>query len=221
MTKIIVAIKGNSYEKLKPYIPELSKLVWGFKVNDLRYNADTIKTLYDLGGVMVDAKIYEIPEDQENEIMRFNTCADIITVHISSAFIKQGEVNFDTLAGVTVLTSMNESTCKFVYNDSRVNVVEKFIQFAIDNNYGHIVCSGADIKNPNIFKMIMDSNIKTICPGIRMNDKLQVTNDDQSFVITPKEAVILGIDYIVIGRPISQAPDPIDAVKRILDELVI
>lgn len=221
MTKLIVAIKGNSYKKLKPYIPELSKLVWGFKVNDLRYSAATIKNLSDWGGVMVDAKVYEIPEDEENEIMRFNNCADIITVHVSSAFTKQGKVNFGVLAGVTVLTSMNEATCKFVYNDLRTNVVEKFIRFAINHNYGHVVCSGADLKNPNIFKMIMDSNIKTICPGIRMNDKLQVTNDDQSFVITPEEAAILGIDYIVVGRPISQATDPIGAVKRILDELVL
>ncbi len=56
-----------------------------------------------------------------------------------------------------------------------------------------------------------------VAPGIRMDDK--VTGDDQKRVLTPRGAITMGADYIVVGRPIKLADDPVIAADRISEEI--
>ncbi|MBU1895557.1 orotidine 5'-phosphate decarboxylase, partial [Patescibacteria group bacterium] len=64
------------------------------------------------------------------------------------------------------------------------------------------------------FELLLSLNT----PGIRPEWSL-VENDDQSRVMTPKKAILAGADRLVIGRPITKAKDPLEAVKRTLDEI--
>jgi len=76
-----------------------------------------------------------------------------------------------------------------------------------------VVCSALEV--PRI-KQACGSSFQTLCPGIR---PAGADHGDQKRVVTPREAAELGADYIVVGRPVTQAADPVAAARAILDEL--
>ena len=79
-----------------------------------------------------------------------------------------------------------------------------------------MVCSPKEIK---LVRRIVNKNFIIITPGIRIN-KLNTKIDDQKRVLSPKEAVQLGADYLVIGRPIMQSKNPLKTVKEINESLI-
>ncbi|GJL78545.1 MAG: orotidine 5'-phosphate decarboxylase [Nitrospinaceae bacterium] len=93
-------------------------------------------------------------------------------------------------------------------------VIERAIQAEVSDCAG-VICSGEEVEQ---IKLYFGNNLKAIVPGIRP-DWSQVGNDDQSRITTPKQAIDLGADLIVVGRPIRDAKDPKEAAGRILDEV--
>ena len=63
----------------------------------------------------------------------------------------------------------------------------------------------------------MKEDFALVVPGVRPE---WASEDDQKRVMTPGEAVAAGADYLVIGRPITRAPDPVGAARRIIDEMI-
>jgi orotidine-5'-phosphate decarboxylase len=76
-----------------------------------------------------------------------------------------------------------------------------------------IVCSAKEVKK---IKENLGEDFLTVTPGIR---PAWASKDDQKRIVTPAEAVKLGTDYMVIGRPITRADDPKEAARRILEEI--
>ena len=83
----------------------------------------------------------------------------------------------------------------------------------IIHNFGGIVCPVSDL--PAIDIVDPDYDLVRVCPGIKYETELS----GQSKTATPKEAMELGADYVVIGRSITQASDPVNRVKEIYDSL--
>ena len=83
----------------------------------------------------------------------------------------------------------------------------------IKDNFAGIICPVPDL--PIIDKIDPDYDLIRVCPGIKYETKLK----GQSRTGTPKEAQELGADYVVIGRSITQASDPVERVKEIYDSL--
>jgi orotidine-5'-phosphate decarboxylase len=84
---------------------------------------------------------------------------------------------------------------------------------ALANGLDGVVCSAheiADLRNS------FGDELKLVVPGIR---PAWSSADDQKRIVTPAEALRLGADYLVIGRPITRAEDPPAAARRILDEM--
>jgi orotidine-5'-phosphate decarboxylase len=177
----------------------LKGLVWGFKVNDLLYeNVSIIRELKKYGGVFVDVKLYDIPNTVANSVKRLSKAgADIITVHASGGIemMKSAKKNSgkSKIIAVTILTSSSLNSP----NQQVVKLAKEAIEAGLDG----IVCSGHELKAVNRLSGIK-SRLK-IVPGIR--PKWYKAKDDQKRKMTPNEAIKLGADYLVIGRPITKA----------------
>lgn len=203
--KIIVALDGISEKEAIKIAKELKGLVWGFKVNDLLFaSPGIIKKLKKLGNVFADAKLHDIPNTVANSVSELSKAgADIITVHASggiemmkAALRHRGK---SKIIAVAVLTSIKKAD-NFL----------KLFGYAKKANVDGVVCSAPELK------YVKKPFIK-IVPGIRPD--WYNTKDDQSRTATPMEAINLGADLIVIGRPILNSGNPRKAVLRILDEL--
>jgi orotidine-5'-phosphate decarboxylase len=139
----------------------------------------------------------------------------LTTIHISggdemqkvSAKLKKNKTK---ILGVTILTSLDSMQTKKYYNNKNINqLVRKFAQNAKNNNLDGIVCSPLELRT---VRKIVGSKMLIVVPGIRLEKNKK---DDQKRILKPKEAINLGADYLVIGRPIVESINPLKTLKEI------
>jgi len=207
-SKIIVALDGISKKKALRIASILKGRVWGFKINDLLFeDATIIGKLKKFGNVFADAKLYDIPNTVAHSVARLSKAgADIITVHalggIEMMKAAKNSAGKSKILAVTVLTSEKANSEK----------VAEFTQEAFRAGVDGIICSGWNLSV--IRKIIKSRFFLKIVPGIRPS--WYKKKDDQKQIMTPKEALKLGADYLVIGRPILNAKNPIKALADML-----
>ena len=98
-----------------------------------------------------------------------------------------------------------------IANESNVSVlVKKFAKLAKKNKLDGVVCSPKEIR---YIRKQIGKNFIIVTPGIRINNKIK--KDDQKRIETPRKAIEMGANYLVIGRPITQAKDPLKVLKEI------
>jgi orotidine-5'-phosphate decarboxylase len=118
------------------------------------------------------------------------------------------------LIAVTVLTSMDDAQLKACgISQSAAEFGTHLASLAFEADLDGVVCSAQEC--PSIKKATMPSFL-TVCPGIRPSS---AAVDDQSRIVTPPEAVRLGADFLVVGRPVTQSSAPMDVVDALLDSL--
>ena len=174
-------------------------------------------------GVMADYKLDDIKRTMELDaaFLRHNP-PRILTVKCTAGekgmhAVQETLRDLDTkVAGVTVLTSMDDETVRRMWAFDTWGMVRKYAKEAQRAGLKYLVAAPTDMP---IFKRFPELNtFRYITPGIRPEWTL-VDGDDQTRVMTPKDAIVAGADYLVIGRPIIQAKDRKDAIKRTLDEI--
>lgn len=191
------------------------KLIWGVKINTalLHDGAHLINILkkHDVR-VMADPKLFDIPNTMHDSLKVLEMAgADITTVHASANYLPSEDLDASKIAGVTVLTSFDEELCKMIYNNSIENTILNLALLAEKNGYGYLVCAPTDLE------LLKSIKIKKICPGVR---PLWASNKhDQKMVTTPQEALKNGATYVVIGRPIIEAENPLDALLRLNEDI--
>ena len=118
---------------------------------------------------------------------------------------------FTKILGVSILTSMDSKQTKKIYNQKNVSfLVKKFAKLAKKNGLDGVVCSPKEI---NVIRKEVGKDFIIITPGIRLKNK--INNDDQKRIETPEEAIKLGANYLVIGRPITKSKNPLKTLKEI------
>lgn len=118
------------------------------------------------------------------------------------------------LIGVTVLTSMEKDDLIEIGVDaSPVEQVVRLARLAEMSGLDGVVCSAQEV---GAIKHSCSPTFLTVTPGIRPEWS---QNQDQKRIMTPEDAVSAGVDYMVIGRPITQSSNPYEACQRILAEL--
>jgi orotidine-5'-phosphate decarboxylase len=118
------------------------------------------------------------------------------------------------LLGVTVLTSIGDHDLKEIgVNDIVMDQVKRLAALCQEAGLDGVVCSAREI---SALRGICGSEFKLLTPGIRPT---WAANNDQKRVVTPGEAIKRGADYLVIGRPIYGANDPVSAAKKIIAEI--
>ena len=117
------------------------------------------------------------------------------------------------ILGVTILTSLDKNQTLKYYKEKNVNIlVKKFANYAKKNNLSGLVCSPLEI---NIVRKAVGKKMILVVPGIRTEKNFLNKKDDQKRTLTPKEAINLGADFLVIGRPIIESKNPLETIKKI------
>lgn len=120
------------------------------------------------------------------------------------------------LIAVTVLTSMNQASLNEIGIEVSIeNQVLKLAKLTQQAGLHGVVCSALEAQ---LLKQHLPDNFLLVTPGIR---PLNVNQDDQSRVVTPSQALYMGVSYLVIGRPITQAADPLKALEAINAECLL
>jgi orotidine-5'-phosphate decarboxylase len=112
--------------------------------------------------------------------------------------------------GVTALTSLSDEDATTIFQRTASNQVKAMLDLAQEAQIDGVVCS------PHELDLVVErKSLLSITPGIRLSE----SSDDQSRVMTPKDAISKGADYIVIGRPITNAPNISKALQEIHNSL--
>lgn len=171
--------------------------------------------------VFLDLKFHDIPNTTAHAVA---AAADLgvwmVNVHASGGArmmdaAREALVSFGReaplLIAVTVLTSMDASDLRGLGIDlSPAEQAERLARLTQQCGLDGVVCSAREASR---FKQELGSEFKLITPGIRPEGS---DAGDQRRVMTPQQAVQAGVDYMVIGRPITQSEDPAAALKKIL-----
>ena len=127
------------------------------------------------------------------------------------------------ILGVTILTSLNEKDIKQVGIQGPIKSrVLSLAKLAHRAGLDGVVASPLEVRD---IKKKVGKDFIVVTPGIRMpapdrlNQGPDSRPDDQSRTMTPREAIQTGADYIVVGRPIMEAKEPVEAVRKILEEI--
>ena len=119
------------------------------------------------------------------------------------------------ILGVSALTSLDDEQAKKYYLRENIKeLVSDFTHYAIENKLDGIVCSPHEIE---IVKNIAENKMIIVTPGIRPSSNHK--KDDQKRIMTPGEAISLGADYLVIGRPITKSDQPTNQIIEINSEI--
>ena len=174
-------------------------------------------------GVFLDLKFHDIPTTVSKACFAASQLGVwMLNVHASGgAAMMQAALeginksqHHPYLIAVTVLTSMDQSTLTSVGVSQQLeSQVLSLAKLSQQNGLHGVVCSGLEAK---ILKQNLPDDFLLVTPGIR---PLTASLDDQNRVLTPSQALNIGASYLVIGRPITQAADPIVALMAIQHEI--
>ena len=176
--------------------------------------------------IFLDLKLHDIPKTVERATAAAAAIGvDFLTVHCgedirmleSAVFGAAGRLG---VLGVTVLTSTGARDLKTAgfrppYDTDVFALVQQRAVMARTAGCIGIVCSGMEVER---LKAALGGDFIAVTPGIRPAWEGS-GDDDQRRVVTPAEAVRRGADYLVIGRPIRDAPDPAAAARQVAREI--
>jgi len=215
----------------KDYIKRLAGRVGMFKVGlELFTKAGPeiitfIKSATD-ARIFLDLKLHDIPMTVQRAMAVIaDMGVDLVTVHCSDsramlAAAVAGAGGQVGVLGVTVLTSISGEDLKAAgYREEFTDDINKLVlqraALALETGCAGIVCSGLEV---GTLKARFKQDLITVTPGIRPAWEVGAA-DDQKRVVTPARAIKAGADYLVIGRPIRDAADPVQAAVRIAAEI--
>jgi len=229
---IIAALDVPTAEAALKLAQQIAPAVGAFKIGSELFTAagpDIVKKIRATGAsVFLDLKFHDIP----NTVAKSVTAAvqldvQMLTVHTSGGFemLKAAEQAAEEVAwrlgrtpplvlGVTVLTSLDTATLREIGLDVNVEYqVRRLATVATRAGLRGLVCSPQEVVK---LRQTVPPAMQLITPGIRTGAEMA---DDQKRTLTPKEAILAGANWLVIGRPIYAAENPRAAAEKILESL--
>ncbi|MBN1354183.1 MAG: orotidine-5'-phosphate decarboxylase [Candidatus Omnitrophica bacterium] len=223
MKKLIVALDVNSFKKAKKLVNTLTPYVDIFKIGSELFTSCGPAVISYINGkkrkVFLDLKFHDIPNTVASSaraaarhgVFMFNIHASggYDMMRMAQAAVKDEtkrlKIKKPVVLGVTVLTSeKKKDTAKEV-----VRLAKLSKKACLDG----VVCSAGETKR---VKKACGRKFIVVNPGVRPE---RAAKNDQKRITTPREAVRNGADFIVVGRPITQARSPVSAAKRISEEM--
>jgi orotidine-5'-phosphate decarboxylase len=172
--------------------------------------------------VMWDIKLNDIPNTMAAAARNIAKMpgVQLFTLHASAgsgalkAVVEATQDSQAIPAAVTVLTSLDDADCRSIFGADSGLKVREFAEQALRAGIKSLVCSPRELDM--FYGSVLGKQFSFIVPGVR---PLWASSNDQKRVMTPFEAARTGADYVVIGRPIMEAADPIKAARDIREEL--
>ena len=176
--------------------------------------------------IFLDLKLHDIPNTVRKAMKVLSALdVDMVNVHASGTIemmkaAKEGLTREDgtrpLLIAVTQLTSTSEEAMQsqLLIGATINDTIAKYAQNTKEAGLDGVVCSPLEAA---LVKEACGQEFMTITPGIRFADS---STDDQVRITTPEKARAIGSDYIVVGRPITAADDPVAAYRRCVAEFL-
>jgi orotidine-5'-phosphate decarboxylase len=221
---LIIALDVESESEAEALVRSLGDEASFYKVGMELYAASGMDFARKLiaGGkrVFLDLKFYDIPETVRRAVRQVaQVGVTFLTVHASKAVMRaavEGREGTDLrLLGVTVLTSVDEMDLQddLGYPAKMTDLVALRVRNAVACGMDGIVASPLEARN---IRALAGEDTLIVTPGVR---SAGTAKGDQKRVATPAEAIRDGADYLVIGRQVTRANDPLHAVREIRAEL--
>ena len=221
--KVIVALDYNNADAVYQLADRLDPGLCRLKVGKELFTVagpNVVRNLVARGfDVFLDLKFHDIPNTTANACA---ASADLgvwmVNVHASGGrkMMETAKARLEMqgsstlLTGVTILTSMSaEDVAEIGIQRSPADQVLHLAGLAKQSGLDGVVCSAQEAVS---LKAACGQDFKLVTPGIRPAGSAA---GDQHRIVTPEQAVADGSDYLVIGRPITQAEDPIAVLKAI------
>lgn len=230
--RLIVALDVDNLEHATELVRQLAGEVGMFKIGKQLFThagPQAVRQIQELGGeIFLDLKFHDIPntvakaaiEATRLGVKMFNVHASgslemmRMTVKEVKRVCRQQKLRRPIMLAVTVLTSLNQDDLERVGVERKV--ADQVVRLALltkEAGMDGVVASPhevADIREACGRRFII------VTPGIRPSDG---NRNDQQRVMTPRDAVHGGVDYIVVGRPIIEASDPVAAARAIVADM--
>jgi orotidine-5'-phosphate decarboxylase len=234
MNPLIVALDSPDEQKVKQLVNQLAPYVGAFKVGLELFSAvgpSIIRYIQNVGGkVFLDGKYHDIPNTVDgaaaaatrNKVWMFNVhCSGgLVMMQAAMQSAKDTAATFNLqvpiILGVTILTSIDAKILKSelgIETELTQHVVH-LAQLAKSAGLDGVVASPKEIIS---IRQEVGLDFIILTPGIR--PAWAAAAQDQKRIMTPKEAIVAGANYLVVGRPITQSPNPAAAAQKILDEI--
>lgn len=233
--RIILALDVDTIDEAKSLVKELKEYIGIFKVGLQLFTAvgpEIFKVIKDEGArVYFDGKFHDIPNTVskagsnliKHGVTLFNLniqgSSKMITSTIKQAKETAKKLDIDEkelkILGVTLLTSFGQRTLteELGVNQNIDDYVIKLAEIAKNTELNGVVATASDAQK---IRKICGEDFLIVCPAVRPTWSIV---NDQVRVVTPAQAVASGCDYIVVGRPITQAKDKKGATELIIDEI--
>jgi orotidine-5'-phosphate decarboxylase len=211
MKKIIVALDVRDGKTALSLVEKLSPWVDLYKVGPILFlteGPELIRRIRSMGkDVFLDLKFHDIPATVQRSVVSAQTLGVYsLTLHSSGGAEMIGAASSvasrPKLWAVTILTSQTAAP---------ELVVERAL-LAKSSGADGVIASPLEI---TAIKKACGKEFTVVTPGIRA----EKTNDDQKRIATPRSAIEAGADFIVVGRPIIEAPDPAEAARLITEQI--
>ena len=230
--KIIFAMDVKEFSDVQHWAELLSGHVGMFKVGKQLYTAcgpAAVRMIQKCGGeVFLDLKYHDIPNTVAMAALEAaNLGVQLCDLHalggleMMATTMEALDKNFSGSAArprvlaITVLTSSNEETLRGIgINIPVPELVVKLAKLAQAAGVDGVVASPQEVE---LIRAACGKDFLVVTPGVRPS--FAATND-QKRIMTPADAVKAGADYLVIGRPIAAAENPVQAAQAIVDEIV-
>ncbi|AZL15142.1 orotidine-5'-phosphate decarboxylase [Rickettsiales endosymbiont of Stachyamoeba lipophora] len=224
---ILLAIDHTEISTIEQLITQTKDYIGGIKLGLEfwnKYGKEGVQNLIQKHHnipLFLDLKLHDIPNTVYkglSNVMELNPL--LITIHAlggANMISKAKEVTNNTqtkLITVTILTSLDEDDLASLGMKDIESQILKLTELALNNGADGIVCSPQELF---MIRKNFGQDFIIVTPGIRTYE--DIGPDDQKRVMPPKEALILGSTYLVIGRPITNHPNPQEKARLILDSL--
>jgi orotidine-5'-phosphate decarboxylase len=218
---IIVAVDETQLEDFQSVVDSLDSDLCMIKIGSVSFNAlghQTISYASNKGfKIFLDLKLHDIPNTVNKSIEGLVSLPiEMMTIHTSGglemmmAAMKAVKGSDIKVFGVTALTSLSDEDTSFIFKRTAEEQVNAMLDLAEQARIDGVVCS------PHELSLVSKrTSLLSITPGIRLKD----SNDDQTRVMTPKDAINLGANFLVIGRPITEAENIKEALLEIHNSL--
>lgn len=230
--RLIVALDVDTLEQAQNIVRLLAKDVGMFKIGKQLFThagPQAVRLIQELGGeIFLDLKFHDIPntvakaaiEATRLGVKMFNVHASgslemmRLTVKEVARVCRQEKRRRPIMLAVTVLTSLNQDDLKRVGVTNKVAAqVVRLAALTQEAGMDGVVASPQEVGD---IRAACGRRFIIVTPGIRPAD---ANRNDQQRVMTPQDAVRAGVDYIVVGRPIIEAKDPVAAARAIVADM--
>ena len=214
---IIVAVDETQLENFQNVVDSLDSDLCMIKIGSVSFNAlghQAISYASNKGfKIFLDLKLHDIPNTVKKSIKGLVSLPiDMMTIHTSGGLemMKAAKKAVDgtdiKIFGVTALTSLSDEDTSLIFKRTAAEQVNTMLDLAEQAGIDGVVCS------PHELSLVSKrESLLSITPGIRLKD----SNDDQNRVMTPKDALKQGANFLVIGRPITEAKNIKEALLEI------